>query len=170
MTTYVATKKAVIGEIEPVEGGYLFRSYDRSKYAPRRKPQALALNALPEFVRYQAMLITADSIAEARFRSIRDALCWTATVRPDVAPPTASDGDRKGWLFNAYGERVDRACTSSVSHAFGRDDKTTTQKPKALYSTRLLALRALRNAVESEAAEKLSKIDNEIADEEVARG
>lgn len=95
------------------------------------------------------------------------ALRFTEPVSKDVAPPPYRSADllRKGFLFNAYSPRVEPACTSSGSHSFGRDDVTTTQQPVSLYSTRLRALRALRNAVEIECAKKLATIDKWIEDQ-----
>ena|ERR1051325_639452 len=100
---------------------------------------------------------------EARFRA---ALRWTEPAPgPDVAPPERGELST-GYLFNAHTNRVDVACSSSVSHAFGQTDRTTTQGPRYLYSTRLPALRALRNAVERECAGRLAEIDRQIEQEE----
>ena len=90
------------------------------------------------------------------------ALRWTARVAPDVAPPE-SGGLSKGFLPNAYSVRVEPACSSSVSHAFGRDDRTTSQGARWLFSTKVLALKAMRHEVEMEAAKKLHAIDELIA-------
>jgi hypothetical protein len=67
-------------------------------------------------------------------------------------------------LFNSYRdyERVVPACSSSVHHAFGRDDKTDTQQPRRLFSTPVLAWKALRNETEKRFAKELAKIDIEI--------
>ena len=100
------------------------------------------------------------------------ALRWTASIETDVSVPESSYGNTeglaKGFLFNDYlgGPRVERACSSSVGHAFGQDDRTTTQNPRRLYSTRLLALKALRYALEKKCAEKLLEIDRQIQKEE----
>lgn len=103
-----------------------------------------------------------ELLNQQREARIRASLHWTEPADgPDVQPPTGS-GLVTGYLYNAYTNRVDVACTSSVTHAFGRDDKTTTQHPRSLYSTRLRALLALRNAVERECAERLAKIDRMI--------
>lgn len=102
---------------------------------------------------------------EAQEPRIRAALRWTEPAPgPDVAPPSW-DGLSTGYLFNAHTNRVDVACSSSVSHAFGRTDQTTTQGARRLYSTRLLALQALRNAVERACAERLTAIDRQIEQE-----
>lgn len=96
----------------------------------------------------------------------KDALRWTEIVEPDLGPPpvSAQFGTlTKGFMQNLHSMRVERACTSKTSHAFGQDDKTTSQGPKRLYSTKTLALKAMRNAIEREAAEKLNRIDTMIA-------
>lgn len=94
---------------------------------------------------------------------IRAALHWSddSDVRPDVPVPDRNELTT-GWTFNAYARRVDVACSSSAFHAVGRTDKTTTQQPLALYSTRERALRALRVALEREFAEALAKVDAEV--------
>jgi len=97
------------------------------------------------------------------------AMRFTEDVRPDVAPPSGS-GLTKGFLYNNYigghsGPHVEPACSGCVSHAFGQDDHTTTQDPKFLYSTRLLALRALRHSVEIQVATLLAGIDQQIEEE-----
>ena len=94
-----------------------------------------------------------------------EALRWTDPVAPDVPPPSSSQDLSKGFLPNSYSMRVEPACSSAVSHAFGRDDSTTSQGSRHLFSTRLLALRAMRHDVEKEAAAKLAAIDERIADE-----
>ena len=93
--------------------------------------------------------------------SIVAALRWTEKVLPDIPIPTGS-GFTKGWLTGF--DRVDIACSNSVFHAYGRNDKTTTQQPAALFSTRILALKALRYQMERRFAEVLANIDRQIAE------
>lgn len=94
---------------------------------------------------------------------------FTEAVAPDVDVPAFNDfiSNIKGFLFNDYWQspRVEKACSSRVSHAFGRDDQTTTQGPRRLYSSRLLALKALRHCLEKQAAKKLAEIDAMILNE-----
>jgi hypothetical protein len=95
---------------------------------------------------------------------------FTEKVERDVPPPETSSSFgalTKGFLYNAYHNswRVEPACSSCVSHAFGRDDKTDSQQPCSLYSTRLLALKALRNDAEQQCAKWLAEIDTEIEKE-----
>ena len=92
------------------------------------------------------------------------ALRWTAPVAPDV--PIPSEGLSIGYLPIASGStdaRVTEACSSSIYHGHSHI-KTTTQNPKELYSTRILALRALRHSVERDCAERLARIDRQIAE------
>jgi hypothetical protein len=91
------------------------------------------------------------------------ALRWTTDVRPDVPVPKGNEMTT-GWL-PVY-SRVDVACSNTVNHAVGRTDKTTTQQPRQLYSTKLLALRALRHEMEHRFAEQLANVDKQIADED----
>lgn len=112
------------------------------------------------------MAMTKKDLAEMerlqRELRIVSALRWTEDVKPDVPPPETSSGLTKGWLPNPYSMYVAKACSSGVSHSIGRDDKTESQGARALYSTRLLALQALRYAVTREAAEKLAAINRAI--------
>lgn len=99
---------------------------------------------------------------------IRAALHWTEEAPPKDVPPPTGNGLSTGFAFNVYGRRVDVACSSAVFHAVGRTDQTTTQGSRALYSTRLLALQALRNALEWEFAKELDKIDRQIEAEQIS--
>lgn len=94
-------------------------------------------------------------------RRISAARRWTddSDIEPDVPPPSGFNELTTGWVYNAYARRIDVACSSSVSHAIGRTDRTTTQGARALYSTRERALRALRVALERQFAEELAKVD-----------
>ena len=100
---------------------------------------------------------------------VRAALRWTEQAPPpDVLPPEHVYGDTglsTGYIFNVYKPSIDVACSSSASHTIGRLDRTTSQRPLRLYSTRLLALQALRNAMERDFAEKLAAIDAQIEQE-----
>ena len=95
------------------------------------------------------------------------ALRTTSDVYPDVPPPS-SGGLSKGYAVVAStsdSARVELACSSSVNHATGRQDKTTTQGPRHLYSTKELALKALRREVERHCAQRLRRIDIMIEEE-----
>ncbi len=67
-------------------------------------------------------------------------------VLPDVVPPSISEPFATlttGYMYNSYSKTVNPACSSSIGHSIGRTDKTTTQKPIKMYSTKKLALRAM---------------------------
>ena len=99
---------------------------------------------------------------------LAQALALAIQVEPverDLPPPSYEDGSgamTRGWDFNAYNQQVYKACSSSVYHGHGWD-KATSQRPLSLFSTRSLALKALRNAVHFEMVRKLANIDLMIA-------
>lgn len=93
--------------------------------------------------------------------TLRLALCWTAPIQPDVAVPKNSYGTTGlslGWL--PVFDRVEAACSSSGNHGTGTVTRPNTQGPRELYSTKILALRALRFQMEERFARELKKIDN----------
>jgi hypothetical protein len=86
-------------------------------------------------------------------------------IKPDVPPP--GHGSRhgsltKGWLYNIYSKRVEPACSTSTGHAFGRNDRTTTQNPRWLYSTESLAYRAMQAEMEEQMLKELGQIEMRI--------
>lgn len=92
------------------------------------------------------------------------ALRTTSDVAPDVSPPI-SGGLSKGFAVVAASSeyaRVEPACSSSVNHGIGQQDRTTTQGPRHLYSTKEMALKAMRRAVERHCAGRLRYIDRMI--------
>ncbi len=114
---------------------------------------------------------------QAEMESLREelriakALRFTEKVEPDLDPPVAGRGSfnelSKGFDFNAHCSgssypRVEKACSSSIGHCFGRDDNTTTQGSRRLFTTDLLAWRACRNVLEMEFAKKLAYVDKQI--------
>lgn len=113
------------------------------------------------------------------------ALRWTGPVDPDVPPPALTFTYSRGWDVHAMAlgsgaswgivNAVERAWSDTIAH--GRGDPPADGVPRkfsasrgarTLYSTRLRALRALRHAVEREAAGVLRRIDRAI-DEEAKR-
>lgn len=96
------------------------------------------------------------------------ALNWSEPIAPDVPPPSHSQKDTLGFAYNAHSECVLFARSSSVHHATSYDampTKTNSQRALSIYSTRLLALKAMRHSVELVCAEKLARIDMQIAAE-----
>jgi hypothetical protein len=93
------------------------------------------------------------------------ALRWTEPTDTDVIPASGA-GLLKGFLYNAHlgfgGPRVEKACTDFIYHCFGDDTQTRSQGSRRLYSTRLRALKAMRNDVERQAAKTLADIDGQI--------
>jgi hypothetical protein len=90
------------------------------------------------------------------------ALRYTADVAPDVPVPEGGSGKTtRGFLY--YGEcsgspRLQEIESTSYSH---RDvgSSSGSQGCRVLYSTKLLALKALRRAVEKECARRLRQVD-----------
>jgi len=120
-----------------------------------------------ERAEFQAAIDRADTLA---------ALRWTAPVPKDVKPPQRSSEYVAGWVFNTYSQVVEEAWTTGGSHGSGpiptveqRRYSTGSQHSRAMYSTKLLALRALRHSVECKAASDLMKIDRQIAEAEKAQ-
>jgi hypothetical protein len=111
--------------------------------------------------------------AELERWKTRAALSWSVAVEPDVMPPT-DHSYRDGFLPVASGSdrpRVDFVRTWSRLHtsALSEDYKfvrTRSQGARELYSSRLLALKALRHQVEEECAKRLRRIDAQIENEE----
>lgn len=97
-------------------------------------------------------------------RSLR----WTEVVKPDLEPSPYYDQLVKGYWYNLPSYRVTTACSSLVSHSKYSDKATTSQGKCAVFSTRLLALKAMRNEAEMKAAEELASIDDLIRKEEEA--
>ena len=105
------------------------------------------------------------------------ALRWSdlKRIEPDVPPPktgSSLDALSVGWTYNSYSGCVMPACSSSIDHAIGRagdktpPKKTTSQHAISLYSTEVLALKALRQAMEHKFATSLAAVDRLIAEAE----
>ena len=97
-------------------------------------------------------------------RELRIARAWKLTepVETDLQPPNFGGPLVKGFLFNSYSMQVEKACTDYVHHSWGRDDKTDSQGTYSLFSTPLLALRAMRYQIERECIAKLAQVDEMI--------
>lgn len=116
------------------------------------------VNKLPKWAQQYVADLQYDCRIAAAFHR-------TQPVEKDVDIPERSYDLAKGWLFNSYNASVSKACSSAVHHCPHDDEKTTSQMPRRLFSTKLRALRALRYEVEKESAEKLAKIDLMIEEE-----
>lgn len=99
------------------------------------------------------------------------ALRFTQDYSPDIPPPT-DKGMTKGYIpMSGSGRAYEKGVSSAVSHArtYSNDDwpkETSSQRPIKMYSTPLLALKALRRRVELEHAKDLHRIDKMIEKEE----
>lgn len=117
------------------------------------------------------------SALDAALRSARvnRALRWSDTPPArDLPIPTGDQPNTSGWEFSVHNARnngiggasVFRAWSSSVAHSEGAIRvRSGSRGGRALYSTRALALRALRAAIEADTAGLLADIDAEIEKE-----
>jgi hypothetical protein len=111
------------------------------------------------------------------------ALYWSPLIPPDVPPPSEHNRVRftQGWDFNAFRNAgvAFPAWSTTTGHGSGdyaellaRSERGYvhggSQNPRALYSTRLLALQALRGAAAEKVGQSLAAIDLQIATEEAA--
>ena len=99
--------------------------------------------------------------------SIVRALNWTQPVIKDV--PRPDSGTTHGYNFNTHNCLVYEVWSQPVRHGTGRAPTphgSASQNGIAMYSTKILALRGLRYAVELECAKKLAAIDAQIEAEE----
>ena len=83
-------------------------------------------------------------------------------IEPDVPPPLGGEPMTVGWTYNEHSMRILPACSTSISHGLDQTDKTTSQRPLALYSTRKLANRALRGVLSRRYAMHLLQLDRRI--------
>lgn len=100
----------------------------------------------------------------------RAALHTTTDVEPDIAPPHRGDTTR-GFLFFSSASRpyVCQAWSTSTAHGTGDPaaaKRVSCKGARHLFSTKALALRALRRSVEDECASRLRSIDRMIEQEE----
>lgn len=107
------------------------------------------------------------ALAEAR------ALRFTPQVFPDLpAPARGSSGKTSGWGFSANGKNVHPAWSESYAHGHGPTRSqalSAAQGSRPLYSTKLLAFQAMRNALEHRFAGELAQVDEWIAQEAAAQ-
>lgn len=120
---------------------------------------------LAKLPRWAQMFI--DELRE--FGMLQQALRWTDHVPRDLPHPQPGSGGRemtKGWDYCASmdGGRVDKACSTCIHHGSGWE-RTTSQQPKDLYSTKLMALQGLRHELEFKYAKVLANLDTQIREE-----
>lgn len=95
------------------------------------------------------------------------ALRRTVPVARDLPIPDAFGVETSGWDFNAYTGHARRVWSERCFHGDGAKKPSIhagSQGGVALFSTKALALAALRHAVERECADKLLAIDKQIAE------
>lgn len=118
-----------------------------------------------EKAEYQAALERCETLA---------ALRWTDPVERDVPAPKIESPYgtySEGWDYNAHSQRVWLGWSGTISHGEGTAPDSGIyknggrQNPTAMFSTKALALRAMRHEIEMMSAEKLLKIDRQIAEE-----
>jgi len=105
----------------------------------------------------QAAIDRADTLA---------ALRWTNPVARDVGVPL--QGYSEGWDYNAPSHRVWLGWSDRVGHGSGPAPgkfRSGSQGSRRMFSTRALALAAMRHEIEKKAAEELLSIDRQIAAE-----
>jgi len=127
------------------------------------------ISKLPKWAQSYIEQLENDAIYwENQYKVVRVLLDGSEKIKPDVKPPESfSDILSVGyWPYrggNYNFPRVEPACSSSVGHSVGRTDRTTTQQPRWLYSTKSLAARSLLYEVEqsylNEMGEILKKIE-----------
>lgn len=101
-------------------------------------------------------------ITQKELKELSLALKLTGDIERDVEIPKTHSKIVNGWNFNVYSGDVLKSCSSSVSHNHGYWDRTAIQKPIRQFSSKLLATKALRRAMEIRYAENLLALDQEI--------
>ena len=94
--------------------------------------------------------------------TLHKAMFVSDLIEPDVPPPLDGEPMTTGWTYNEHSIRILPACSSSVGHGLDQTDKTTSQRPLALYSTRALAYQALRGVLSRRYALHLLQLDRRI--------
>lgn len=111
----------------------------------------------------------AEFDAAIKQAQVLGALHFTAKVAPDM--PIPKSGTVKGWMYRfargwSSSSCVEPSCSTHTAHGFGQNVRTTSQHGMPQYSTKMRALKALRNEMEQEYAEQLRKVDLQIAAEQ----
>lgn len=117
-----------------------------------------------EKAEYQAALDRCETLA---------ALRWTDPVERDVPAPTHESPHgtyTEGWNYNEHSQMVWLGWSGPVSHGDGPAPsgglyRSGSQNPRSMFSSKLLALKAMRNEIERMSAEKLLKVDRMISEE-----
>lgn len=94
------------------------------------------------------------------------ALRWTWPVVRDVGVPL--QGYSEGWDYNAHSQRVWQGWSDRVAHGEGAAPeagkyRSGSQGSRRMFSTKALALAAMRYEMEQKAAADLMRVDRQIA-------
>ena len=94
------------------------------------------------------------------------ALRWTWPVVRDVGVPL--QGYSEGWDYNAHIQRVWKGWSDRVAHGEGAAPeegkyRSVSQVSRRMFSTKALALAAMRHEMEQKAAADLMRVDRQIA-------
>lgn len=108
----------------------------------------------------------AEFEAMAKELRVQSALRWTEKIAPDL--PIPSSGCTQGWAINSYDGIVREAWSQNIRHGNGLCEpdnwrQSASQNGVPLFSTKLLALKAVRHEMEKEFAKKLAAVDEAIA-------
>ena len=126
------------------------------------------INKLPKWAREEI---------EALRQKVKGLEALTATEEPverDLPPPKEHGSLSRGWNYNTYlaldraeltSDCVYKACSSSIFHGRGWE-RTSTQRPAHLFSTRGRALRALRQDLVRHFTTLLGSVSDEIRKED----
>jgi hypothetical protein len=108
------------------------------------------------------MEMTKKELAMVEELKTRLALRFYPEVEPDIDIPEYSEGVLNGWMCNEYSVTVEKACTSFISHSYGMWDKTRSQNPRKLYSTKKLAYKALLAKMAIKYASELRSVEKKM--------
>ena len=93
-----------------------------------------------------------------------NAFHFTPKVEPDIAVPTKFSHCVLGWSFNSYSSRVCPTWSKYSSNGDGHEHtRHGAQGGTRQYSSEVLALKALRHALEQKFASELAAVDAQIA-------
>lgn len=86
-----------------------------------------------------------------KYDALLDFMCGER-ITPDIERPAICSPVSliTGYTFNIHTKLVSIACSSSTSHGIGYADKTNSQRPIDLYSSKELAARAMMVEVKRE--------------------
>ena len=93
-----------------------------------------------------------------------NAFHFTPKVEPDIAVPTNFSHCVLRWSFNAHASRTYPSWSKAVAHGEGHEHtRHGAQDGIRQYSSQVLALKALRHALEQKFASELAAVDARIA-------